>query len=212
MRIYQDSKELTARVYERIETTGDYRFMIKGYQIGDEIECDIDQLEAKFKEVVQDYIVQINAKSIDFENYGKLQKANNDFNILSHLLALIDLQQQINELSKICGVDSKDIISEAFSVVRIPRSKDLEKQKEIILTRIKKIENEALDINSKISKKDSAESNVKICMDEIVVWLNVILSINIDMDKTSIFQIGKYLEMANKKNEETLKNSRNGRK
>lgn len=212
MRIYQDSKELTARVYERIETTGDYRFMIKGYQIGDEIECDIDQLEAKFKEVVQDYIVQINAKSIDFENYGKLQKANNDFNILSHLLALIDLQQQINELSKLCGVDSKDIISEAFSVVRIPRSKDLEKQKEIILTRIKKIENEALDINSKISKKDSAESNVKICMDEIVVWLNVILSINIDMDKTSIFQIGKYLEMANKKNEETLKNSRNGRK
>ena len=101
MRIYQDSKELTARVYERIETTGDYRFMIKGYQIGDQIECDIDQLEAKFKEVVQDYIVQINAKSIDFENYGKLQKANNDFNILTHLLALIDLQQQMNELSKI---------------------------------------------------------------------------------------------------------------
>lgn len=207
MRIYQDSKELTATVYGRIEATNDYRFMIKGYQYGDEVECNIDDLEAKFKEIVQDYVIQLNNKSLNFEQIGIMQKANNDYNLYSQLLSIIDLQIQINELSLKVNIEPKDILTDAMSVIKIQRNKDLEKQKEIVLQRLKKIENDAIIASNKIDKNDKTTENEKTPIEAIVAMLSVALGISIDMDKTSIFQIGIYIELSNKRNE-SIENGR----
>jgi hypothetical protein len=210
VKIYRDSKELTARVYERIETTGDYFFMIKGYEQGDEVNYDINELEQKFKEVVQDYIVSINNKSLDFENLGLLHKANNDILVLNTALELLMLQSQINELSARCGIEPENIIKDALIDLKIPKSDDLLEQQKHILNRLKKIDNDVLDISSKLQLKESESPKEKISISDIVVTINVGLSLNIDMDKTSIYQIGRYIEMLVKKNEHSLKNNKDG--
>jgi len=162
VKIYRDSKELTARVYERIETTGDYFFMIKGYEQGDEVYYEIEKLEEKFKEVIQDYVLSINNKSVDFENLGKLHKSNNDIIVLNTALELITLQAQINELSAVIGIEPENIIKEALSDIRIPKSDDLITQQQHILNRLKKIDNDVLDIKSKLDLKDSEKTDEKI--------------------------------------------------
>lgn len=210
MRIYQDSKELTAYIYDRIEVTGDYRYMIKGYEIGDEIKCNIEELETKFNEIIQDYVIAINSKSLDFENYGKLTAAVNQKEAFVFIISVIDEQIKINKLCKLVDRKPIDFVSNLLSDIKIKKSKDLNRQKAIIEERLSKLENEILDLSNKLQpKNEDNDKGDKMSMSEIIVGLNVVLSINIDMHKTSIFQIGKYMEMAQKKNEQLIKS--NGR-
>ena len=68
MRIYKDSKELPLFNYERMLETKNFLYMIKGYQDGDNVSFDTKELESKFNEIVQDFVVSLNAKSMDIVN------------------------------------------------------------------------------------------------------------------------------------------------
>lgn len=205
MRIYQDSKELTARVYERIETTGDYRFMIKGYDIGDDVKCDIQELENKFNEIVQDYVLSINSKNLDILNIGKVQKYTFDLETLKLAFGIIENQIHINGLCDKLNRERIDVIENLLENVQIKRDKDLNKQLDIIESKMKKIYNDLVDAQSKLEKTETKQPTEKVCISEVVTGLTVVLGINIDMDKTSIFQVGKYIELAKKKNEQLTK-------
>ena len=45
MKIYKDSKEFPLYNYERIESTNNYFYMIKGYEDGDEVEANEEELK-----------------------------------------------------------------------------------------------------------------------------------------------------------------------
>ena len=48
MKIYKDSKEFPLYNYERIESTNNYFYMIKGYEDGDKVEAKIDTIVILF--------------------------------------------------------------------------------------------------------------------------------------------------------------------
>ena len=99
IRIYRDSKELPLRVYERIETTGDFFYMVKGYDIGDVVDYDIALLEEKFNEVVEDFVISVNTKNIDIIQYGKLAYSKAEMLKLSAIYDIIELKQKEKILS-----------------------------------------------------------------------------------------------------------------
>ena len=82
IRIYRDSKEIPVRIIERIETTGDFFYMIKGYDYGDEPNADINQLKKQFEDIFENFIIEINSKHIDIVQYGKIASASLELDLL----------------------------------------------------------------------------------------------------------------------------------
>ena len=77
MKLYKDSKELPLFNYERITETGDYNYMIKGYD-GEELEEDKEQqemLKSKFNDIIREYSISINAKTNDLLMLGSAEIA-----------------------------------------------------------------------------------------------------------------------------------------
>lgn len=204
MRLYNDSKELTAHIYERIKTTKDFRFMIKGYEIGDEVECDLEDLEAKFKAIVQDYVICMNNKSLDIKNMGEYARCQLEISLLELSKTIIVHQLRINLISSELSIKNVNFVKELLEDFKIEKTDDLTRQMEIIDNRINKLQNELNKAESNLNKEGSNEVKEELCISEIVANLIVILGVGIDTHKTSIFQVGKYLELANKKQEQLI--------
>ena len=95
MKIYKDSKEFPLERFERISTTGNYFFMIKGYEDGDEIKANEAELQELFNLVVQDYVVSLNSRNTEILNYGKINVLKVDLTkfILAVVLYLKDTEK-----------------------------------------------------------------------------------------------------------------------
>ena len=81
LRPYKDSKEFPLSSYERIESTGDYFYMLKGYDANPDDEVGVhtqESLKEVFEDIVSDYIISINHKDMDFVYMGKIQAAKMD--------------------------------------------------------------------------------------------------------------------------------------
>ena len=188
IRIYRDSKELPLRVYERIETTGDFFYMVKGYDIGDVVDYDIALLEEKFNEVVEDFVISVNTKNIDIIQYGKLAYSKAEMLKLSAIYDIIELKQKEKILSDKVGLETDlEVLKRLLNLVKIQRSDDLEEQKNFIKLKIEKYNNEILEALKKLEKnkgeKDDEEHNIN----DIVVNVELILERQIDMDKTTLY-------------------------
>lgn len=212
MRIYKDSKELPLFNYERMLETKNFLYMIKGYQDGDNISFDTKELEDKFNEIVQDFVVSLNAKSMDIVNYGNIQRYNVEMVKLKALLNVINATAEVNEIRRKRGisVDNSNILN-LLNLFKIPKSDDLQKQAEIITARIDKFQNDINHIASKIKQEDSAQES-EVDINEIITNVELILERTIDLEKTSLYRFGIMQEQAVKKIEQMNKiNERYGR-
>ena len=212
MRIYKDSKELPLFNYERMLETKNFLYMIKGYQDGDNVSFDTKELESKFNEIVQDFVVSLNAKSMDIVNYGNIQRYNVEMVKLKALLNVINATAEVNEIKRKRGVsvDNSNIL-DLLNLFKIPKSDDLQKQAEIITARIDKFQNDINHIASKIKQEDNDQES-EVDINEIITNVELILERTIDLEKTSLYRFGIMQEQAVKKIEQMNKiNERYGR-
>ena len=212
MRIYKDSKELPLFNYERMLETKNFLYMIKGYQDGDNVSFDTKELESKFNEIVQDFVVSLNAKSMDIVNYGNIQRYSVEMVKLKALLNVINATAEVNKIRRKRGisVDNSNIL-DLLNLFKIPKSDDLQKQAEIITARIDKFQNDINHIASKIKQEDNDQES-EVDINEIITNVELILERTIDLEKTSLYRFGIMQEQAVKKIEQMNKiNERYGK-
>lgn len=204
MYVYKDSKELPLFNYERIIETGDFFYMVKGYdgdflEEGEKTQEREDFLKEKFNEVVKDYVMSINSKSGEALQLGSIEKAKINLLKYSTLIEIINLIENSNEIRKKEGLkEDWQGVEDILKSIKIRRSKNLVEQKKYISERINMWKNnleKAIQIQKDSTKKESKEQNIN----DIIVSVEVILERTIDLQKTSLYRFGKLQEIAIKK-------------
>ena len=198
---YKDSKEFPLENFERISSTGNYFFMIKGYDEGDETEANIDEMEALFNEVVKDYVISLNARNFDIVQHGKINASKID--LMKFILAreIIILQIKYLEL----GGPENENINELLSNLKIQKKSDLYLQIEIIDRKIDKLQNDISEYEAKIKKNNPEENKEESDINEIITNVELILERSIDLQKTSLYRFGIMQNQARKKIEQINK-------
>ena len=198
---YKDSKEFPLENFERISSTGNFLYMIKGYDDGDETEANIDEMEALFNEVVQDYVVSLNARNFDIVQHGKINASKID--LMKFILAreIIILQIKYLELG---GIESENI-NELLINLKIQKKPDLYLQIEIIDRKIDKLQNDISEAEAKIKKNNPEEKKDESDINEIITNVELILERSIDLQKTSLYRFGIMQNQARKKIEQINK-------
>ena len=198
---YKDSKEFPLENFERISSTGNFLYMIKGYDEGDETEANIEEMEALFNEVVQDYVVSLNARNFDIVQHGKINASKID--LMKFILAreIIILQIKYLELG---GLESENI-NELLVNLKIQKKPDLFLQIEIIDRKIDKLKNDISEAEAKIKKNNPEEKQEESDINEIITNVELILERSIDLQKTSLYRFGIMQNQARKKIEQINK-------
>ena len=198
---YKDSKEFPLENFERISSTGNYFFMIKGYEDGDETEANTDEMESLFNEVVKDYVVSLNARNFDIVQHGKINASKID--LMKFILAreIIVLQIKYLELG---GIESENI-NELLINLKIQKKPDLYLQIEIIDRKIDKLQNDISEAEAKIKKNNPEENKEESDINEIITNVELILERSIDLQKTSLYRFGIMQNQARKKIEQINK-------
>ena len=211
MKLYKDSKELPLFNYERITETGDYNYMIKGYD-GEELEEDKEQqevLKSKFNDIIREYSISINAKTNDLLMLGSAEIAKINFIKFTTLLAIIEMKERQNALRQELGLPEHwEDMKEALAQIKIRKSDNLQEQKKYIEERIAmwqtNLDKAMQNIeNNKKEAQDKEPANIN----DAIVSIEMILERTIDLNKTSLYRFGKMQEMAIKKVE--LHNKKN---
>ena len=199
---YKDSKEFPLENFERISSTGNFFYMIKGYDEGDETEANIDEMEALFNEVVKDYVISLNARNYDIVQHGKINASKID--LMKFVLAreIIILQIKYLEL----GGPENENINELLSNLKIQKKSDLYLQIEIIDRKIDKLQNDISEAEAKIKKNNPEEKKDESDINEIITNVELILERSIDLQKTSLYRFGIMQNQARKKIEQINKN------
>ncbi|MGH1520531.1 hypothetical protein [Chryseobacterium sp. JK1] len=199
IRIYQDSKDLPFWNYKRIVQTGDFFYMIKGYNSGDEIEYDLTELESKYDSIIQDYVISQNTKNEDIINYSNCLIAANEIEKLKIVIKIIDLVIDRNEKKKVLGLEFDNrVIDELLQNVKVQRSDDLEIQKQKILDKIQKFKNQLEKSKSIIEKKES-NNDEDYDIDEQYISVCLGLEMHVDEKLISLYQYGVMVKMLVKK-------------
>ena len=149
LKTYKDSKEFPLFNYERIESVGDFFYMIKGYEAGDEVEAEESEMKELYNSVVQDYVVSLNSKNYDIVQYGKINFAVKELIIYSLAAEILHLKIRQNEYLE--NPDNENIIN-LLKNLKIQKSDNLEKQLDIILRKIDKLTNDISEAKKKIEK------------------------------------------------------------
>lgn len=193
MKIYKDSKELPFFIYKRIMQTGDFLYMIKGYEEGDEIEdANLEELEIKFNVLIEDFVISMNESSEEIADHGSFAIANLESEKLSIAVGVIELLVDALEEAKSIGHDfSKEVnevVKELLDGIKVERNPDLRIQKKKLIDKIKvhEINIERLrEIITNTVSKESEESDLD------AQFINVCLGLEIpfpDENKISLYQ------------------------
>lgn len=211
--IYKDSKVLPVHIYERIESTGDFFYMVKGYDDGMTIDYDVEELKAKFEEIVQDYILSINSKNIDIANHGIIYSGMLQIEMLIRVVEIIGLIQQADEIGKSVNyISDKSVIKELLQSFKMPLKENLDDQIKIIQSRVSKIENEIAIAQKKIDEQPQESEDKEYDIMQDVIFVERILKITIDVEKTSLYRLGLYKIQAVEEIKRLMKqNTKNGR-
>jgi len=210
IKIYRDSKEIPVRIIERIESTGDFFYMIKGYEYGDEPNATQEELKEKFEEIFQGFILEINSKHIDIVQYGKIVASSLELDLLMILYQYIVLKIKEIKLSDPINRDvDVSMILEMLSKLKIQKNPDLEKQLEIIEAKINKHKNVIEDAKSKINKNaDDNTKNEKQSIYDILINVGIVLDRQLNPETTTLYELGKLQEIAIKKIESDNKHNK----
>ena len=207
IRIYRDSKEIPVRIIERIETTGDFFYMIKGYDYGDEPNADVNQLKKQFEDIFENFIVEINSKHIDIVQYGKIASASLELDLLMIVYQFILLKIREIKLSSILNrVVDLSVLEDMLSNLKIQKHNDLEKQLEIIEARINKNKNAIEDAKGKLKLNEKDTKAEKQSIYDILINVGIILDKQLNPDVVTLYELGKLQELAIKKIEAEQKN------
>ena len=210
IKIYRDSKEIPVRIIERIESTGDFFYMIKGYEYGDEPNATQEELKEKFEEIFQGFILEINSKHIDIVQYGKIVASSLELDLLIILYQYIVLKIKEIKLSEPINRDvDVSMILEMLSKLKIQKNPNLEKQLEIIEAKINKHKNVIEDAKSKINKNaDDNTKNEKQSIYDILINVGIVLDRQLNPETTTLYELGKLQEIAIKKIEAENKHNK----
>lgn len=206
IKTYKDSKDFPFWNYKRVMQTRDFLFVVKGYEEGDDVEFDLEEAEQLFNKIVEHYVLSTNSRSEEILLHGKYLSANNEINKLSVIYNILLLKQKCD----VVGAEiSMDEIKSVLETIKIQRSDDLEKQKEIIQIRIDKLNNDILKIKNQLEKKDVEDNNDEIDIDEQFLTICAGLEMTLpDENKISLYQYGVLIKMLVKKVESINKQNR----
>ena len=207
IKTYKDSKDFPFWNYKRVMQTGDFFYIIKGYEYGDEVEVNISEMEVLFNSIVEDYLISTNSKNEEILLYGRYLSANNEMNKLSVIYNIIILKQK----GDVVGVDiSIEDIKSVLETIKIQKSDDLERQKEIISIKINRYKNDIEIIKSQIEKYNNEEGE-KIDIDEQFINVCNGLEMQYDENKISLYQYGVMMKILIKKIDSIKKSNNHGR-
>ena len=198
IKIYKDSKEFPLENFERIESTGNYFYMIKGYDDGDDVSLSIEEMETKYKSLVQEYVVSLNSKNFDIVNIAKLTQKKVDANMLILIYDMIVTKIKVNDLCIKLGqeVDNSDVF-EALSNIQIKKSTDLVENLSFIKNRLERIGNDISEIEAKLDKPQDNEDKTDVNI--IITNVEQVLERTINMKEVSLYRFGIMQDMAKKK-------------
>ena len=207
IKIYRDSKEIPVRIIERIETTGDFFYMIKGYDYGDEPNADLEQLKKQFEDIFENFIIEINLKHIDIVQYGKIASASLELDLLMIVYQFIVLK--IREIKISFSLNRKvdlSVLDDMLSNLKIQKHNDLEKQLEIIEARINKNKNVIEDAKGKLKLNEKDTKAEKQSIYDILINVGIILDKQLNPEVVTLYELGKLQELAIRKIEAEQKN------
>ena len=207
IKIYRDSKEIPVRIIERIETTGDFFYMIKGYDYGDEPNADVNQLKKQFEDIFENFIIEINSKHIDIVQYGKIASASLELDLLMIVYQFISLK--IREIKISFSLNREvdlSVLDDMLSNLKIQKHNDLEKQLEIIEARINKNKNVIEDAKGKLKLNEKDTKAEKQSIYDILINVGIILDKQLNPDVVTLYELGKLQELAIRKIEAEQKN------
>jgi hypothetical protein len=195
IKTYKDSRDFPFWNYKRVMQTGDFFYVIKGYESGDEVEVEVSEMESLFNSIVEDYVMATNSKNEEILLYGRYLSANNELNKLSVIYNIIVLKQK----SDVVGADiSMEDIKSVLETIKIQKSDDLEKQKQIISTKIEKYKNDIAKIKNQL-EKDNPENKEELDIDEQFINVCNGLEMQYDENKISLYQYGVMMKILIKK-------------
>lgn len=197
MKIYKDSKEFPLENFERIESTGNFFYMIKGYEDGDKVSLPIEEAELKYKELIQEYSISLNQKNFEMMQISKLTQKKVDAGILIALYDLIITKIKSNQIAKRLGleIDNSKIFG-LLSAIQIRKSDNLEDILKSIKDRIERLENDISELEKKIEIQPTEE---KADINEIITRVESILERPINLKDVSLYRFGIMQDMAKKK-------------
>lgn len=210
IRIYQDSKELPFLNYKRIVQTGDFYYMVTGYEAGDEVDIEESLLKERFNEIEEDYVNSMNDKSHDLLLYGQHMVNVNEFNRYNIILQLIELTIRSTEIRDFHHFPASedlniDTIKDLLKDFKIQKVDDLYKQRQFVQDRIEKIKNQIAKLEAQTQKDDAEKEKFQFDIEEQFVSVCIVLEKPIDDTKISLYQYGFMVKAAIKKVEEINK-------
>lgn len=207
MRIFKDSKEFPYYNFERINSTGNFFYMIKGYEDGDDVSSDEDKLKEQYQDVIQDYVVSINAKNDELVKQGKKITFKMDMAKFEIARRILEFQIKAKSITVKSGLEYDDgLVSELLKQLKIQRTGSLVDQLTVIEQRIINLENNLAKLDAENEEKEESEFDAN----KNFVNVESILERSLDMKTLSLYRFGLLQEQALRKIEQ-LNKQHNGR-
>lgn len=194
LRLYKNSKEIPFLIYKKIEQTGDFLYMIKGYEDGDEIEgADTVILEEKYNDLIRDFSIISSGFSQDMHDHASYLIATMEYNRLTAVLNAMDLIINTSLLLTEHGAADPEedvrLVAALLEGIIVERNPDLIIQREKIIDKMSVHEINILKYKE-ITEKDGNEENPEENdIDEQLINICLILEIPIpDESKISLYQ------------------------
>lgn len=216
VRIYNDSKDLPFCNYKRIVQTGDFYYMVKGYEPGDTISVDLKELEDRFNAIEEDYAMSINGKNGDVVLYGNHAIAINEFNKFNIIVQLIDLTIKSIEIRAFVGLpESEELNSQNIKNLlqdfKVQKSGDIYKQRVFVNNKLEKLKNQISKLESQINKVVEEKNVTEIDIEEQFVSVCLGLEKPVDDTKITLYQYGLMVKALIRRVEELNKIKTNAR-
>lgn len=214
-KIYQDSKEIPFWNYKRIDQTGDYLFMIRGYESGDEVTgIDLEELKNKYEAIEQDYAVSINMKNEEIQQYGQMALSQNEVNRCVLIVKIIDLFIRTAYIRANTGMDpseelNEELVRDLIKQFKIEKCESLIDQRQKFLDRIEKHTNQINKIKNSLQKPENNPDDFNLT--DQLISLQLGLEMQIDDKQISLYEFGLYMKKLVEKVEASNKLLRNVR-
>lgn len=198
IKLYKDSKELPFLNYKRI-MEGDFFYMVKGYESGDEIDADPKELEEKFNELINDFVIAMNQSSEELTEHCNYMVSTIEFNKISLAIQIIDFLILLNNALSVLNINESDednlMVAEVLEGIKVSRNPDLEIQKKLLSDKLSYHESNIAKYEELINNQKKDDGQEENDLDK--QFINVCLGLEIpfpDEQKLSLYQFSIMIE------------------
>jgi hypothetical protein len=195
LKLYKNAKELPFLTYKKIMQTGDFLYMIKGYEEGDEAEADPKGLEIKFNELIQEFSIHSGEFTQQMHDHANYMIATIEYNRLTTILNIMDVIIRLEEQGVSEEEDVKHIADLLEGIV-IERNPDFQIQRQKIIEKAAIHESNILKYKEIQEKGDSTEDNQEYDIDD--QFLNVFMILEQPFPDESKLTLYQYSLMVKK--------------